>query len=66
VEGRFARGMTVAVIDPDGREIAHGLTSYDAEAIERLIGVRSNQIEALLGYSYGDAVIHRNNMIVLS
>lgn len=66
VEGSFARGMTVAVIDPDGREIAHGLTSYDAEAIARLIGVRSSQIETLLGYSYGDAVIHRNNMIVLS
>lgn len=65
VEGRFARGMTVAVIAPDGAEIAHGLASYDSEAVERLIGVKSTQIETLLGYSYGDAVIHRNNMIVL-
>lgn len=65
VEGKFERGMTIAVIAPDGTEIAHGLTSYDSDDAARLCGVKSGQIAEVLGYSYGDAIIHRNNMLLL-
>lgn len=66
VEGEFKRGATVSVITPDGREIAHGLASYDSAALNKLIGVRSSRIQETLGYTYGDAVIHRNNMVLLT
>jgi glutamate 5-kinase len=65
VEGEFERGMTLAVFDPDGVEIAHGLTSYHSDDARKLCGVRSAQIAELLGYSYGDAIIHRNNLVLL-
>ncbi len=61
----FSRGETLSVIAPDGREIAHGLTSYDSDAVRKLCGVKSTLIIEILGYSYGDAVIHRNNMVLL-
>ena len=61
----FERGAVVAVFAPDGREIAHGLTNYDSEDLRKICGVKSPQIIDILGYSYGDAVIHRNNMVVL-
>lgn len=61
----FSRGETLSVIAPDGKIIAHGLTSYDSDAIKKLCGVKSTQISEILGYSYGDAVIHRNNMVLL-
>ena len=61
----FSRGETLSVIAPDGREIAHGLTSYDSDAVKKLCGVKSTHISEILGYSYGDAVIHRNNMVLL-
>jgi glutamate 5-kinase len=61
----FERGAVVSVHAPDGREIAHGITNYDSDDLRRLCGVKSTQIIDLLGYSYGDAVIHRNNMVVL-
>lgn len=66
VGGDFERGATVSVVGPDGREIAHGLTSYDSEALRRLCGVRSDRIAEVLGYTYGDAVIHRNNLVLLA
>jgi glutamate 5-kinase len=66
VEGEFKRGATVGIYAPDGREIAHGLASYDSAALNKLIGVRSAQIQQTLGYTYGDAVIHRNNMVLLT
>lgn len=65
VEGEFSRGMTIGVVSPDGREIAHGLTSYDSDDLRRICGVKSVKIAEILGYSYGDAIIHRNNMVIL-
>jgi len=65
IEGTFERGTTLSVIAPDGTEIAHGLTSYHSQDIQRVIGVNSSKIYEILGYSYGDAIIHRNNMVLL-
>lgn len=65
VEGTFERGELLAVIAPDGRVIAHGLTSYSSADLNKLCGAQSSRISEILGYSYGDAVIHRNNMVVL-
>ncbi len=66
VEGDFNRGATVAVIAPDGRKIAHGLTSYTSAEARQLCGVKSSRIVEILTYSYGDALIHRNNLVVLA
>jgi len=65
VIGEFSRGETLSVIAPDGREIAHGLTSYDSDGVTKLCGIKSSRIAEILGYSYGDAIIHRNNMVLL-
>ncbi len=65
VEGTFERGELLAVLAPDGRVIVHGLTSYSSADLNRLCGAQSSRISEILGYSYGDAVIHRNNMVVL-
>lgn len=65
VTGDFERGATLAVLSPDGREIAHGLTNYSSADLQKLCGKKSNEIVETLGYSYGDAVLHRNNLVVL-
>jgi glutamate 5-kinase len=66
VRDEFERGATLAVFSPDGIEIAHGLSNYSSNELQRLCGVKSSQINAILGYSYGDYVIHRNNMVLLT
>ena len=65
VEGDFVRGETLAVHAPNRGEIAHGLTSYGSDDLGKLCGVKSSQIVEILGYTYGDAVIHRNNLVLL-
>jgi glutamate 5-kinase len=63
VEGEFARGDVIAVRGPDGVEIARGLANY-AAGESRLIARRpSSQIEAVLGFSNGPELIHRDNMV---
>lgn len=65
VEGDFVRGATLAVLDPQGGKIAHGLSNYGSEELRKVRGLKSSQISEVLGYTYGDYVIHRNNMTLL-
>ena len=64
VKGRFERGDTVSVCTADGREVARGIVAYgDAEAA-RIIGRRSADIAALLGYTGRDELIHRDDLVL--
>jgi glutamate 5-kinase len=65
VGGDFDRGDTIQVINSGGREIARGLTNYNSIDLGRLRGRQSVEIEAILGYTYGDEVIHRNDLVLL-
>lgn len=64
-EGAFERGETVAIFSPEGDALAHGVTNYSADDLRRLCGQKSARIIEILGYSYGDAAVHRNNMVLL-
>ncbi|MEM7627015.1 MAG: glutamate 5-kinase [Planctomycetota bacterium] len=63
--GRFERGDVVMVRDPNGREIARGLTNYSADELRLIQGKRSNQLAAALGRPAYKSVIHRDNLVVL-
>jgi glutamate 5-kinase len=65
VEGSFERGDPVAVHDRVGRPVAQGLAEYSSEEIARLKGRKSDEHEAILGYSPRSAVIHRDQLVVL-
>jgi len=56
VEGAFGKGDAVAIRDEQGREIGRGLTRYDAADARRIAGLRSNAIEAAIGYTAGPLV----------
>ncbi|KGF69669.1 glutamate 5-kinase [Hoeflea sp. BAL378] len=66
VAGEFHRGDPVAVCDADGREIARGLSAYDADEARRIAGRKSGEIEAILGYTGRAAMIHRDDMVITS
>lgn len=65
VVGEFERGDVICVNSLDGHEIARGLTNYNAANIHQIRGRQSSEIETILGFAYGDEVIHRNNMVLL-
>jgi glutamate 5-kinase len=64
VEGDFLRGDLVVVRALDGREIARGLSAYNASDARAIAGHRSREIEAILGYSGRDEMIHRDDLVV--
>ncbi|HVJ29245.1 MAG TPA: glutamate 5-kinase [Gammaproteobacteria bacterium] len=66
VDGPFGRGDAVSVVAADGREIARGLTAYPADEAAQIVGRRSGDIQEILGYSGGDEIIHRDDLVLLS
>ncbi len=44
VSGSFSRGDTVAILAPDGSEVARGLVAYDAPDAVRIAGLRTAEI----------------------
>jgi glutamate 5-kinase len=65
VVGKFERGDAVLVVSADGRDIAHGLVAYDSEEARLIMGARSQDIEALIGYQGTDEIVHRDNLVLL-
>jgi glutamate 5-kinase len=65
VEGQFQRGDPVVVVDPDGAALARGLSAYASSDAERIIGHRSDEIEAILGWRGRDELVHRDDLVLL-
>ena len=65
IEGRFGRGDPLLVRDAEGQDVAKGLSAYDAEDARRILGKKTDAIEALLGYQGRDELIHRDNLVLL-
>ena len=66
VEGEFQRGDVVRIVTADGHDLASGSANYAAADIERIRGQRSDRIAEVLGYEYGEEVVHRNNLVLLA
>jgi len=65
VSGEFERGDTTRITSLEGRALAIGLAGYSSSDLVHICGHHSAEIETILGFTFGDEVIHRNNMILL-
>lgn len=63
IEGPFEKGDAVRVRDETGAEVARGLVRYDSGDAQRIAGLRSDAIEAELGFTEGP-MIHADDLAV--
>ena len=66
VSGRFERGDTVALVSPEGEEVARGLVGLSSAELEQVCGKRMDVAAQTLGYALPKSVVHRDNMLVLT
>jgi len=64
VSGNFSRGDTVAILAPNGSEVARGLVAYDAADAVRIAGLKTAEIAVALGYEPRSAMIHRDDLVM--
>jgi glutamate 5-kinase len=65
VDGRFAAGDPVDLVDDTGRPVARGLVNYDAAELPGLLGRTTVDLAAELGRSYEREVVHRDDLVLL-
>ena len=64
VEGAFERGDAVILKDSEGSEIGRGLCAYSLADAQRILGHKSGEFEALLGYRGRDEMVHRDDLVL--
>jgi len=62
--GTFGRGDTVSIQGPDGLEVARGICAYSDADAARIMGRKSGEIEALLGFRGRDEIVHRDDLVL--
>ncbi|MBU2982402.1 glutamate 5-kinase [Lentibacter algarum] len=62
VSGNFGRGEPVEIVSTDGTNLGQGLTRYTSQEAETIVGHKSADIEAALGYPARAALVHRDDM----
>jgi len=64
VSGNFSRGDAVVILGAGGVELGRGLVAFDLDDAKKIIGKRSGDLEALLGYRGRSEMIHRDDMML--
>jgi len=64
VTGEFDGGACVLVKTEAGENVGQGLIRYSAVEARTIAGKRASDIEAALGYTRGDELIHRDDLVV--
>lgn len=64
VSGSFHIGDCIEILDETGKLLGKGLSNYSKAEIEKIKGAKSSDIEQILGYKYGDEVVHRDNLVI--
>lgn len=62
LSGIFEKGDPVAIVDENNVELARGQINYTSSQVAKIIGVRSDGIEKILGECPYQEIIHRDNM----
>jgi glutamate 5-kinase len=65
VTGDFRRGDVVEVRTGEGQLLARGQAQYNVVEAGRIAGRHSREIESILGFRYGEAMIHRDDLVLL-
>lgn len=64
VDGDFAHGDLVALVDPDGAEIGRGLCNYSAADACKIVGAKGTELAARLGHVGEPEIVHRDNFVI--
>jgi glutamate 5-kinase len=65
VAGQFEAGDPVGCLDPDGKEFAKGLVNFSSELLNRMKGLKTQDIQQQIGLQEYEEVIHRDNLVIL-
>ena len=64
MEGAFAKGDVVQIVDEYGETFARGFVNYDEASLRQIVGLQTVEIPTVLGGNHSGEVIHRDNLVL--
>ena len=64
IEGTFVAGDTVSII-ANAAEFARGLVAYDSDEARKIVGLKSADVQKLMGEDRSDELVHRDDLVML-
>ena len=65
MEGEFERGDAVMIKGSDGLDLGRGLITYNYTETQLIKGLKSRDVEKVLGYQARKTLIHRDNLVLV-
>jgi glutamate 5-kinase len=65
VEGVFAAGDPVAIVDANGKQVARGLADLSSGDLDRVKGLKSSDMGSVAPELVGREVVHRDRLVIL-
>jgi glutamate 5-kinase len=66
IQDKFSVGDSVTIQNSHKQMIALGMVNYNSGDLQKVMGAKSSEIEAILGYRHDDEIIHRDNLVLAS
>lgn len=66
VKGEFIQGQVISICDEQENEIGRGLTYFSANQINQIKGLKSTAIHSVLGEQNHEAIVHKDNLVLLN
>ena len=66
MSGDFRPGDVVAILDPEGRVVARGVSGWPADEVARAMGRRTADLGGLADRGLSPEVIHRDDLTLLA
>ncbi|WP_312797185.1 glutamate 5-kinase [Kocuria sp.] len=65
VSGKFTAGDPVAMVDSQGKEVAHGLINYASDEVPGMLGKRTHELGEEFGEDYARELVHVDNLVTM-
>lgn len=64
IQDKFNVGDSVVIQNSDKQMIALGMVNYNSGDLQKIMGAKSSEIEAILGFRHDDEIVHRDNLVL--
>jgi glutamate 5-kinase len=64
VRGNFGLGESVVILNEAGQHLGVGMVNYFSGDVRKIMGLKTKEIESVLGFKHDDEVIHRDNLVI--
>jgi glutamate 5-kinase len=66
MSGQFCKGSPITIVDLETKVLAKGLSNYPSDDLQKIIGKKSYEINAILLYEGCSEAVHRDNLVLTS